>query len=261
MRQLLATALVLGALLPLPLRAQDAPAALKEERTLAPVRAEPSKYRIQRVHVPEGKRGPQAGVSRGRFIVNFGSRDGVQPGSIFHALYKGELMGVLKVHRAWRDTTELQLVQLVHKSDLNSPYPLNPGYYLEPHLVVLETIHFDQGAPIIDPEMHERLHYASRFVRSFPQFPLVIEGHTDAMGKADENKLLSERRAQGVLLFLHEVYRIPLQQLYIIGYGEERPIASNSTPEGRHRNRRVEIILMGERPEQAKAATAEDGAE
>jgi len=213
---------------------------------------EPSKYRIQRVHLVPDERGPQAGVSRGRYIVNFGSRDGVQPGSIFRAMYRGQLMGLLKVTRAWRDTTELTMVQLVHKSDLSSPYPLNPGYYLEPHLVLLETIHFDSGEPIIDPDMHERLHYASRFVRSFPQFPLIVEGHTDAMGKADENVTLSKERAQAVLVFLNEVYRIPLAQLHAVGYGQTRPVASNLRKEGRFQNRRVDIILMNKKPIGAK---------
>lgn len=260
MRLLFAFALLLA--LPLALRAQEAPAtadsadAADSEEALDPNAFEPSKYRIQRVHLPPAERGPQAGVSRGRYIVNFGSRDGVQPGSIFRAMYRGQLMGLLKVTRAWRDTTELTMVQLVRKSDLSSPYPLNPGYYLEPHLVLLETIHFDSGEPIIDPAMHERLHYASRFVRSFPQFPLIVEGHTDALGKVEENMVLSRERAQGVLTFLNEVYRIPREQLHTIGFGPTRPVASNLTKEGRYQNRRVDIILMHKQPTAAKVDTS-----
>lgn len=264
MRLLLALAFLFALPLALPttLRAQEAPAAATAdsvdaaEAVIDPNAFEPSKYRIQRVHLPPAERGPQAGVSRGRYIVNFGSRDGVQPGSIFRAMYRGQLMGLLKVTRAWRDTTELTIVQLVHKSDLSSPYPLNPGYYLEPHLVLLETIHFDSGEPIIDPAMHERLHYASRFVRSFPQFPLIVEGHTDAMGKADENQMLSQERAQAVLIFLNEVYRIPIEQLHAVGYGQTRPVASNRTKDGRYQNRRVDILLMNKRPIVAKAETS-----
>ncbi len=213
----------------------------------------PSPYRIQRVHLPPGERGPQAGVSRGRYIVNFGTRDGVQPGSIFRALYRGQLMGLLKTTRTWRDTTELTLVRLVHKSDVKSPYPLNTGYYLEPQLVLLETIYFEAGEPVIDPDMYERLRYAARFVRSFPTFPLVIEGHTDSRGKADENMTLSQRRAEGVRVFLNEVFRIPLDQLHAVGYGKNRPVASNLTPEGRYANRRVDIVLVDKLPAQPGA--------
>lgn len=254
---LFAVALLLSLVSPQILLAQEAANSAETEpatteEVVDPNAFEPSKYRIQRVHLLPNERGPQAGVSRGRYIVNFGSRDGVQPGSIFRALYRGQLMGLLKVTRSWRDTTELTMVQLVHKSDLSSPYPLNPGYYLEPHLVLLETIHFDSGEPIIDPDMHERLHYASRFVRSFPQFPLIVEGHTDAMGKAGENMTLSKERAQAVLIFLNEVYRIPIEQLHAVGYGQTRPVASNLRKEGRFQNRRVDIILMNKKPIGAK---------
>ena len=219
------------------------------QREATGMRSDSSPYRIQRVHLLPGQRGPQAGVSRGRYIVNFGSRDGVQPGSIFRVLNRGKLMGLLKTTRTWRDTTELTLIRLVEKSDTASPYPLSLGYYLEPQLVLLETIHFEAGEPVIDPDMYERLRYAARFVRSFPQFPLVIEGHTDANGKADENMKLSQRRAEGVRVFLNEVFRIPNEQLHSIGYGETRPIANNATPTGRYRNRRVDIVLMNEIPQ------------
>lgn len=225
----------------------DSENAAGEEAAIISV--EPSPYSIQRVHLLPGQRGPQAGVSRGRYIVNFGTRDGVQPGSIFRVLHQGKLMGLLKATRAWRDTTELTLVRLIEKSDTESPYPLNPGYYLEPQLVLLETIQFEAGEPVIDPDMYERLRYAARFVRSFPQFPLVIEGHTDANGKADENMRLSLRRAEGVRVFLNEVFRIPNEQLHPIGYGETRPIANNATSAGRKKNRRVDIVLMNEHPQ------------
>ena len=219
-----------------------------EQEEAADMRPDSSPYRIQRVNLLPGERGPQAGVSRGRYIVNFGTRDGVQPGSIFRVLNQGKLMGLLKATRTWRDTTELTLIRLVEKSDTTSPYPLNIGYYLEPQLVLLETIQFEAGEPVIDPDMYERLRYAARFVRSFPQFPLVIEGHTDANGKADENMKLSQQRAEGVHAFLNEVFRIPNEQLHSIGYGETRPIANNATSAGRYKNRRVDIVLMNERP-------------
>ena len=246
--------LALSALWPNPSHAQqDTTASAKGDTSSAKgeekvFRFEPSPYRIQRVHLAPGERGPQAGVSRGRYIVNFGTRDGVQPGSIFRVLYRGQLMGLLKTTRAWRDTTELTLVRLVRKSDVQSPYPLNPGYYLEPQLVLLETIYFEAGEPVIDPDMYERLRYAARFVRSFPKFPLVIEGHTDSRGKAGENMALSQRRAEGVRVFLHEVFRLPLEQLHAVGYGEDRPVASNVTPEGRYANRRVDIVLVDKLP-------------
>ena len=192
--------------------------------------------------------GPQAGVSQGRYIINFGSREGVQPGSIFRVMFRDRLMALIRIHHAWRDSAEARLVKLVEKADPDSPAPLEPGYYLEPKLVLLETIQFDKGDPVITPEMYERLHYVARFIRSFPQFPLILEGHTDSSGKASSNIELAKKRAEGVRLFLNEVYRLPMNQMHAIGYGQERPIATNSTEEGRYRNRRVDIVLMDAQP-------------
>lgn len=241
--RLISRTLLLGLLAHLP------PAGAQEaERALRDTEWEPSKYRIIKSHILPMPRGPQAAVSQGRFIINFGSREGVQPGSIFRVMSRGRLMGLVRIHRAWRDSAEARLVKLVHKIDPESPVALKVGYYLEPELVLLETIQFEAGEPIITPDMHERLHYVARFIRSFPQFPLILEGHTDALGKAAENKKLSEGRAEGVRVFLNEVYRLPMLQMHAIGYGQERPVATNATEEGRYRNRRVDVVLMHVRP-------------
>ena len=209
---------------------------------------EPSKYRITRAHLLEMPRGPQSGVSRGRFIINFGSREGIKPGGIFNVMHRGEHMALIRIHRVWRDSAEAGLVQLIQKIDPESPVALKPGYYLEPKLVLLETIQFDKGDPVITTEMYERLHYIARFIRAFPQFPLLLEGHTDSQGQAANNKALAEKRAEGVRLFLNEVYRLPMQQMHAVGYGEERPVATNQDEDGRYRNRRVDIVLMDAQP-------------
>lgn len=68
---------------------------------------------------------------------------------------------------------------------------------------------------------------------------LVLEGHTDSVGDAGYNKGLSDRRAKAVKAKLVEAYGIPADRITANGYGEERPIASNDTAEGRAQNRRV----------------------
>ena len=55
-------------------------------------------------------------------------------------------------------------------------------------------------------------------------------------------------RAEGVRRCLNEGYRRPMTQMHVASYGEERPVASNNTDEGRYRNRRVDLVLMDARP-------------
>ncbi|MEN8132419.1 MAG: OmpA family protein [Pseudomonadota bacterium] len=73
----------------------------------------------------------------------------------------------------------------------------------------------------------------------------IIVGHTDNTGNADYNLDLSKRRAQAVSDYLVET-GTPAQKLRVVGLGETDPLASNDTKEGRIKNRRVEIVVVGE---------------
>ena len=202
-----------------------------------------SKYQIIRTHLPTNLRGPQASVSRGIYVANFGSREGIQPGSIFRAIHNGHIMGILSANQVGRDTTELSIVRLLRKDNSTSSVAIEVGYKLQPEQVLLETIHFKAGELDLSPKMHDRLRMSVRFVRSFPSIPLFVEGHTDAIGDAKKNLLLSKNRAKQVSNYLNQVFRIPLEQLRPVGYGETRPVENNSTVDGRYKNRRVEILL------------------
>lgn len=70
---------------------------------------------------------------------------------------------------------------------------------------------------------------------------IIVEGHTDHIGSNRYNLELSEKRAQTVKLILMEELDLTSDQVYAIGFGEERPIASNSTDRGRQENRRVDL--------------------
>jgi outer membrane protein OmpA-like peptidoglycan-associated protein len=76
-----------------------------------------------------------------------------------------------------------------------------------------------------------------------------IEGHTDAKGDDDYNKRLSEQRAESVRTYLVERRQVAPDLLKAVGLGELRPVAPNATatgdddPDGRQKNRRVEIVL------------------
>jgi outer membrane protein OmpA-like peptidoglycan-associated protein len=71
---------------------------------------------------------------------------------------------------------------------------------------------------------------------------IAVEGHTDSVGSTAYNKRLSIDRAESVARALQQT-GVPATQLRTAGYGEGRPIASNNSPEGRARNRRVEVII------------------
>jgi outer membrane protein OmpA-like peptidoglycan-associated protein len=75
----------------------------------------------------------------------------------------------------------------------------------------------------------------------------VVEGHTDARGSESTNQDLSYRRAQTVRDYLVD-RGVPSEKIRAVGYGRSRPVADNSTSEGRANNRRVEIVVQPKGP-------------
>ena len=73
---------------------------------------------------------------------------------------------------------------------------------------------------------------------------LEIQGHTDSTGPEAWNLLLSKKRAEAVMEYLHTKYRIPLHRMAVIGYGSAEPVEDNATRDGRAKNRRVIILVF-----------------
>lgn len=71
---------------------------------------------------------------------------------------------------------------------------------------------------------------------------LTIEGHTDNVGTEQANKELSNRRAAAVKAFLVSTYGVDGGRLQSVGVGAAKPVAPNTTAEGRQQNRRVELV-------------------
>lgn len=82
----------------------------------------------------------------------------------------------------------------------------------------------------------------SGVLSSYPYTEIFIEGHADSSGNQWNNKKLSEMRAKAVALYF-KAHDVTADRLAIAGYGATRPIESNSTPEGRRRNRRVLVKI------------------
>jgi len=105
------------------------------------------------------------------------------------------------------------------------------GFYFEPGKSEIKSVNFGLLNKI------EQAH------SKFPDSKLIISGHTDATGNAKRNKSLSEKRALNVAKFLQETKGINPEKITVKGYGAERPVATNSTKEGRSRNRRIEVLI------------------
>jgi len=109
-------------------------------------------------------------------------------------------------------------------------------------IVFKGDVTFDLGSYDVRPGLYNELDRIAQIMIKYPQTSIIVEGHTDSTGSESYNQKLSERRATSVesLLVQREVqeYRVNT-----VGYGESRPLATNSTPEGRQMNRRVEIRI------------------
>lgn len=108
----------------------------------------------------------------------------------------------------------------------------------------LSGLSFAAGKSEITEELLPLLEKVKQIIALFPESPLVVEGHTDDRGDPANNTTLSEKRAFAVMQYLRQAMSIPSDRIRAIGYGSEKPIASQATAEGRAKNRRIDIIIM-----------------
>ena len=108
-----------------------------------------------------------------------------------------------------------------------------------------KSILFNSGKSTIKAESAAVLADILKILNEYPNASFTIEGHTDSIGSAPSNQKLSEKRAAAVERFLVDKGVDP-SRLSSIGYGEEKPIATNMYKDGREKNRRVEINLVKE---------------
>ena len=104
------------------------------------------------------------------------------------------------------------------------------------------NITFASGASSIRPEFYRVLNSVALVLREFNRTIVNVYGHTDSDGTAEFNQQLSEKRGVNVARYLVS-QGTDSRRYHVIGYGEERPIASNATEDGKSRNRRVEIEI------------------
>ena len=99
------------------------------------------------------------------------------------------------------------------------------------------------GSSEIQPQNFALLTQIQRAMRIFPDAGVVVEGHTDAAGDDDLNQRLSQERADAVGQYILANMPNVAARITTEGYGESSPLASNDSPAGRAKNRRIEIRL------------------
>ena len=125
-------------------------------------------------------------------------------------------------------------------------------------VLTMGDVLFDTDRAELKPGAIATMDRLASFLREYPDYALIIEGHTDATGEDSYNLALSDRRANTVRNAL--VARgISSERLNSVGMGEAYPVASNDTAAGRQQNRRVEIVISdsdGNFPEAAQRTAA-----
>jgi len=105
-----------------------------------------------------------------------------------------------------------------------------------------QDILFEVDSTFVGPVLRDDLRALSGSLQRYPDTNVVVIGHTDSTGSAEYNQDLSQRRAAAVSRILVEAGTDPYR-VRSIGRGEDEPVASNLSPEGRAQNRRVEIVI------------------
>ena len=108
--------------------------------------------------------------------------------------------------------------------------------------VATQGIYFETGSDRLRAESTPTLKAIAAMLAAHPDLRILVEGHTDAVGEAPANQVLSERRAAAVRSTLVAGFGADGARLTAAGRGASRPVAPNGTAEGRQMNRRVELV-------------------
>lgn len=126
----------------------------------------------------------------------------------------------------------------------NAAHKLAEGKFLYEVVLSDDSVKFPTDAHDLSPEAEQRLaELAQRLKSENRNVYLEIQGYTDAVGDAAYNESLGEQRAEAVRRSLSR-QGIALNRMATISYGEDQPVAPNTTAEGRAQNRRVAIVVL-----------------
>lgn len=109
-----------------------------------------------------------------------------------------------------------------------------------------ESLLFPSGSAVVNPKGKQALGVLAQVLNANPDINIEVEGHTDSVpihGKFADNWALSVARSTAIARLLIDTYQVDPTRITASGRSKYDPVDSNSTPEGRQRNRRTEIIL------------------
>ncbi|HUU45125.1 MAG TPA: OmpA family protein [Acidobacteriota bacterium] len=112
-------------------------------------------------------------------------------------------------------------------------------------IVMTEEIYFDFNKFDVKAESSAALDRVADKLKSDPDLIAELAGHTDGKGTSDYNIVLGQKRADAARQYLISRHNIALGRLALRTFGEDAPIASNDSDEGRSKNRRVTIDVLG----------------
>lgn len=116
------------------------------------------------------------------------------------------------------------------------------------YVSLTDKLLFPSGSIVIDEKGKQALTQLAKVLTQQPEIIIAVEGHTDSqkinnLGQIKDNWDLSVLRSTSVVRYLTEIEKVPGVRLTATGKGEFQPLESNATPEGRSKNRRIEIVL------------------
>jgi outer membrane protein OmpA-like peptidoglycan-associated protein len=107
------------------------------------------------------------------------------------------------------------------------------------------NVYFNVNSARLSPEFKQELDQLAQKALSSKGYIIEITGHADSTGNLQRNRVLSQQRADAVVRYLQETHDIPLRRIITpFGYGEMRPVADNTSADGRRQNRRVEVKIL-----------------
>jgi OmpA-OmpF porin, OOP family len=104
--------------------------------------------------------------------------------------------------------------------------------------IEFDRIGFDTGSATLTPQSHEQISNVAAILRAYPKATVTVSGHTDNRGDEEANQALSRARAETVASALTEA-GVAAERVNAQGFGSKKPVADNSTEQGREQNRRV----------------------